>query len=78
MDALGQVSVKIAEDKSVATPPESDGTTQEVFDSNQATYHGHGTDSDIIQAGTKAYLNAINRLYASENQSTLGERKVDV
>ena len=75
VDALGQVSVKIAEDSSASSDSED---AEEQTGLNQATYHGHGTDSDIIQAATKAYVNAINRLVANENERLLGERKVDV
>jgi 2-isopropylmalate synthase len=78
VDALGQVSVKIAEDKSVASASDSDESTEKIGAPNQATYHGHGADSDIIQAATKAYLNAINRLVANENERIQGERQVDV
>jgi len=85
VDALGQVSVKIAEDTSSPGSSDSDENAEEAKDSeskangiSQATYHGHGADSDIIQAATKAYLNAINRLVANENERLLGERKVDV
>lgn len=74
VDALGQVSVKISEDTSAG----SDSEDSEDNGLSQATYHGHGTDSDIIQAATKAYVNAINRLVANENERLLGERKVDV
>ncbi|GJJ70461.1 2-isopropylmalate synthase [Entomortierella parvispora] len=75
VDALGQVSVKIAEDSSASSDSED---AEEQGGLSKATYHGHGTDSDIIQAATKAYVNAINRLVANENERLLGERKVDV
>jgi len=33
-----------------------------------SSYSGHGTDTDIIVASTKAYLNAINKvIYYSKN-----------
>ncbi|KAG0242712.1 hypothetical protein BGW41_003608 [Actinomortierella wolfii] len=87
VDALGQVSVKIAEDESSGS--ESDEAKQEEGAAEQSeaaavngpTFHGHGADSDIIQAATKAYLSAINRLVnASEKQEQrlLQGRKVDV
>ncbi|KAF9202686.1 hypothetical protein BGZ49_007178 [Haplosporangium sp. Z 27] len=80
VDALGQVSVKITEDKSDSgVTSDSEEFQDEKTDTlNQATYHGHGADSDIIQAATKAYLNALNRLVANESERLLGERKVDV
>ncbi|KAF9577375.1 hypothetical protein BGW38_007448, partial [Lunasporangiospora selenospora] len=76
VDALGQVSVKIAENQGDETPEgEEEGPRST---SKQATYHGHGADSDIIQAASRAYLNAINRLVANENERLHGERQVDV
>ncbi|KAF9084245.1 hypothetical protein BGX23_010689, partial [Mortierella sp. AD031] len=86
VDALGQVSVKIAESTSTGSSSDSEDSTaeaqaEEEMDAGlkQATYHGHGADSDIIQAATKAYLNAINRLVANDNNQRIqGERKVDV
>ncbi|KAF9098406.1 hypothetical protein BGX29_007626 [Mortierella sp. GBA35] len=86
VDALGQVSVKIAESTSIGSSSDSEDSTaeaqaEEEMDAGlkQATYHGHGADSDIIQAATKAYLNAINRLVANDNNQRIqGERKVDV
>ncbi|KAF9427215.1 hypothetical protein BGZ94_005304 [Podila epigama] len=79
VDALGQVSVKISEEDSSAGSG-SDCDEPEVKNDglNQVTYHGHGADTDIIHAASKAYLNAINRLVASEHQRILGSRKVDV
>ncbi|KAF8941797.1 hypothetical protein BGZ47_007189 [Haplosporangium gracile] len=82
VDALGQVSVKIAEGSASDASSDSEDSVTEAEDKNaglnEATYHGHGADSDIIQAATKAYLNAINRLVANESKRILGERKVDV
>lgn len=82
VDALGQVSVKIAEGSAGGASSDSEESVTETEDKdaglNEATYHGHGADSDIIQAATKAYLNAINRLIANESKRILGERKVDV
>ncbi|KAF9322085.1 hypothetical protein BGZ91_004405 [Linnemannia elongata] len=82
VDALGQVSVKIAEGSAGGASSDSEESATETEDKdaglNEATYHGHGADSDIIQAATKAYLNAINRLVANESKRILGERKVDV
>ncbi|KAF9344183.1 hypothetical protein BGX26_004675, partial [Mortierella sp. AD094] len=81
VDALGQVSVKIAEDwsESGATSDNDESVSDEKTNTfSQATYHGHGADSDIIQAATKAYLNALNRLVANESERLLGVRKVDV
>ncbi|KAF9536923.1 hypothetical protein EC957_009353 [Mortierella hygrophila] len=82
VDALGQVSVKIAEGSASGASSDSEDIVTETESKNaglnEATYHGHGADSDIIQAATKAYLNAINRLIADESKRILGERKVDV
>ncbi|KAF9295637.1 hypothetical protein BGZ74_010705 [Mortierella antarctica] len=80
VDALGQVSVKVSEeDGSAGSDAESEEVVEVKNDGlNQATYHGHGADTDIIHAATKAYLNAINRLVANEHERILGERKVDV
>ncbi|KAG0354088.1 hypothetical protein BGZ54_001855 [Gamsiella multidivaricata] len=79
MDALGQVSVKVAEKTSVSgSASGEESTVQETADVNKITYHGHGADSDIIQAAAKAYLNALNRLVATENERIQEERKVNV
>ncbi|KAF9971901.1 hypothetical protein BGZ73_005052 [Actinomortierella ambigua] len=84
VDALGQVSVKVAEDDSTGSDNDEEAKEQKDEEDtafNKPTFHGHGADSDIIQAATKAYLSAINRLVnASEKQEkrVLQGRKVDV
>lgn len=78
-DALGQVSVKIAEESASSHSSDSeveDAAKRQAM--HEASFHGHGADSDIIQSATKAYLNAINRLVANENERIQVERKVDV
>ncbi len=58
IDALGQVSVRIARDGSTRREnPHHGGPSERVF-------LGHGADTDILVASAKAYLGAINRLLA--------------
>jgi 2-isopropylmalate synthase len=56
IDALGEVSVKIR----------STADTERMNPQNEShdtrSFHGHGADTDILVASTKAYLNAINRM----------------
>ncbi|CAG8503907.1 16950_t:CDS:2 [Racocetra fulgida] len=96
MDALGKVVVKITEDVDYSIS-ETDSNPQEhiidravkpIVDSkgetklSKSTYHGHGTDVDIVMASAKAYVNAINRLFASElsgiSRSSLEERQANI
>jgi len=59
IDALGEVSVRIGngQNESSRINPQNELTGRPV-------YHGHGTDTDIIVASAKAYLAALNRLFA--------------
>ncbi|CAG8560953.1 814_t:CDS:2 [Racocetra persica] len=96
MDALGKVVVKITEDVDYSIS-ETDSNPQEhiidraikpIVDSkgetklSKSTYHGHGTDVDIVMASAKAYVNAINRLFTSElsgiSRSSLEERQANI
>jgi 2-isopropylmalate synthase len=65
IDALGEVSVRISgrDDSSSRINPQNERTRSRVF-------HGHGTDTDIIVASAKAYLAAINRMFAATGLPT--------
>ncbi|CAG8465734.1 6114_t:CDS:2, partial [Scutellospora calospora] len=97
MDALGKVVVKITEDidsSGFETDSNShkhtiDGVVKPMIDSkgetklSKNTYHGHGTDIDVVTASAKAYVNAINRMFASEingakQRSSLEDRKANI
>ena len=58
IDALGQVSVRIQ-------PVETVRALNPQRDEQARTFHGHGADTDIIVASVKAYLAALNGLYAA-------------
>ncbi|KAG9300453.1 hypothetical protein G9A89_010078 [Geosiphon pyriformis] len=89
MDALGKVAVKITEDTdssgvedtSVANGHNIDGEVRPGIDLKgepkltKPTYHGHGTDVDVVTASAKAYINAINRLYTEEIKEVSGTRR---
>ncbi len=59
IDALGEVTVAIGNGmtESSRINPQNEMTGRPIF-------HGHGADTDIIVASTKAYLAALNRLLA--------------
>ena len=61
IDALGEVSVRVR--------PKGEGAASKMNPQREGeevrVYHGHGTDTDIIQASAKAYLSALNRLMAA-------------
>ena len=59
IDALGEVSVRIGNGhtESSRINPQNEASGRPIF-------HGHGTDTDIIVASAKAYLAALNRLFA--------------
>jgi 2-isopropylmalate synthase len=60
IDALGEVSVRVRSERSLATQnPQYGSDSQRVF-------HGHGADTDIIVASAKAYLSALNKLLVVE------------
>ena len=59
IDALGQVTVRVAANGDAAHKNPQHGTvTGRIF-------YGHGADTDIIAASAKAYLGALNRLLAT-------------
>lgn len=69
IDALGEVTVRLqAEDSSFQqrTLPQN-GRTQ------ARTFGGYGADTDIIVAGAKAYLAALNKLVVAFKRSRLNE-----
>jgi 2-isopropylmalate synthase len=59
IDALGQVSVRVAADGDATRENPQTGPTA------GRTFHGHGADTDIITASAKAYVAALNRLLAA-------------
>ncbi|CAG8440312.1 7640_t:CDS:2 [Funneliformis caledonium] len=75
MDALGKVIVKITEDVDFSLADNGSPEVETPIDSRvltKSTYHGHGTDVDIVTASAKAYINAINRLVEEEQYSKTG------
>src|SRR5512143_1698775 len=62
IDALGEVTVRIQGENGLHTmDPQSEVLYQRVFG-------GHGADTDIIVASTKAYLNALNKLIIAQTE----------
>ncbi|MBW2222651.1 MAG: 2-isopropylmalate synthase [Deltaproteobacteria bacterium] len=61
IDALGEVSVRVAPDDDEA-PPEKINPQYE--HSRARVFHGHGAHTDVIVASAKAYIAAINRILA--------------
>lgn len=60
IDALGEVSVRLrSRTRGKKVNPQSDTGSPRIF-------HGHGADTDILVASVKAYLAALNRLFAAE------------
>ena len=68
IDALGEVTVAIGNGmiKSSRINPQNEMAGRPIF-------HGHGADTDIIVASTKAYLAALNRLLAVRARPAAGE-----
>ncbi len=58
IDAIGNVTVRIAAGENTATPTRINAQTE----ASGRLFHGHGTDTDIIVASARAYLSALNRL----------------
>jgi 2-isopropylmalate synthase len=63
IDALGEVTVRVRED----VTPGSDAAPGRVL-------HGYGADTDILVASVKAYLRAVNRLFATQPARTASWR----
>jgi 2-isopropylmalate synthase len=61
IDALGEVSVRVAPDDGDAEP---DKLNPQYEHSRARVFHGHGAHTDVIVASAKAYLAAINRILA--------------
>jgi 2-isopropylmalate synthase len=61
IDALGEVSVRVAPDDDEAP---ADKINPQYEHSRARVFHGHGAHTDVIVASAKAYLAAINRILA--------------
>jgi len=62
IDALGEVSVRVAPDEPGDAEP--DKINPQYAHSRARVFHGHGAHTDVIVASAKAYLAAINRILA--------------
>ncbi len=62
IDALGEVTVRIQGENSQHT---MDAQTEVEF---PRVFGGHGADTDIIVASTKAYINALNKLIIAQTE----------
>ncbi|MGB8981941.1 MAG: 2-isopropylmalate synthase [Anaerolineales bacterium] len=62
IDALGEVTVRIKGENGLHT---MDAQSELVF---QRVFGGHGADTDIVVASTKAYLNALNKLIIAQTE----------
>ena len=62
IDALGEVSVRVAPDEQGDAEP--DKINPQYAHSRARVFHGHGAHTDVIVASAKAYLAAINRILA--------------
>ncbi|CAI2161663.1 17505_t:CDS:2 [Funneliformis geosporum] len=88
MDALGKVIVKITDDVDFSLAENGSPEVEVPIDSRvltKSTYHGHGTDVDVVTASAKAYINAINRMFEEEHyaktglgRSSLPERRAEI
>ncbi len=62
IDALGEVSVRVAPDEHGDAEPEK--INPQYAHSRARVFHGHGAHTDVIVASAKAYLAAMNRILA--------------
>ncbi|HSB01537.1 MAG TPA: 2-isopropylmalate synthase [Anaerolineales bacterium] len=62
IDALGEVTVRIQGQNGLHT---MDAQSELVY---QRVFGGHGADTDIVVASTKAYLNALNKLIIAQTE----------
>ncbi|MBT8453396.1 MAG: 2-isopropylmalate synthase [Deltaproteobacteria bacterium] len=62
IDALGEVSVRVAPDEQSDAEP--DKINPQYAHTRARVFHGHGAHTDVIVASAKAYLAAINRILA--------------
>ncbi|MDH3654176.1 MAG: 2-isopropylmalate synthase [Myxococcales bacterium] len=62
IDALGEVSVRVAPDEQGDAEP--DKINPQYAHSRARVFHGHGAHTDVIVASAKAYIAAINRILA--------------
>lgn len=72
-DSLGLVTVKIRKSETDQKPCPVD-ISSDIYDNENSSSSGHiytigtGTDSDILKASAKAYINAVNKLLGSERR----------
>jgi len=71
-DAIGKVSVRICRRE----PPKEDEAALEVHD-GEMTYHGSSAHVDIIQGSAEAFMNAINKMVASDEEHELQRKEVE-
>jgi 2-isopropylmalate synthase len=64
IDAIGHVSVRLSADNETTMQRQLPQNNQ----IRQRTFGGHGVDTDIIVASTKAYLAALNKILASSGK----------
>jgi 2-isopropylmalate synthase len=62
IDALGEVTVRIQDDRSESTLNAQSELAK------VRTYGGYGADTDIVVASVKAYLSALNKLLATDEK----------
>ena len=66
IDAFGQVLIRLQPEKPKLF---SDGLNAQTEQWKQRTYHGTGFNTDIMIASATAYINAINRMIATTQES---------
>jgi len=72
-DAIGKVSVRICR----RAPPASDKEIALDVTDDDVTYHGTSAHIDIIQGSAEAFMNAINKMVAEDEENELQRKEVE-
>lgn len=82
--ALGEVTVRVEEDKGETTPKvtSEDGTDSELVNpqtglTRNRQYIGSGANTDILVASATAYVNALNRFMAAKARGEAKKQRVE-
>jgi len=71
-DAIGKVSVRV-----VRRAPPSENEEALAIHGDDVTYHGSSAHVDIIQGSAEAFMNAMNKMIAEDEENELQRKEVE-
>ncbi|GAB5362609.1 hypothetical protein AAMO2058_000812400 [Amorphochlora amoebiformis] len=71
-DAIGKVSVRVCR----RAPPSGDEEALDIHD-DEVTYHGTSAHVDIIRGSAEAFMNALNKMVADDEENELQRKEIE-